>query len=69
MENLELFFYFIGLISCLILLVFEYRISKQNIELRKDLNIVLRYLPASDTAEYVRLVQKYSVKQLNFKEN
>ncbi len=56
-------------ISCLVLSYLALKLGRENVELRKDLSIVLHHIPVANSAEYVHLVKKYAVKDLNLKEH
>ena len=45
-------------------LVTAFKQEKRNAEMRKDIQIVLRSIPATHSAEYVYLVKKYNLKDL-----
>ena len=53
---------------CAVLCYCSMKLSKENLELRKDLRIVLHHIPVANSAEYVHLAKKYAVKDLTFKE-
>ena len=56
-------------LCCAFLIYLSSKVCKENVELRKDLRIVLHYIPVANSAEYFHLVKKYSVKELTFKES
>ena len=68
MEIVSIIFDVIIIISCAVLCYLSLKMGKENMELRKDLSMVLRNIPGTNTAEYICLVKKYHVKDLNFKE-
>lgn len=68
MEIIPIGCYVFLALCCFVLCFCSVKLSKENVELRKDLRIVLHHIPVANSAEYVHLVKKYAVKDLNFKE-